>query len=100
MDNSGSSSLLLCQQRSALESGAVNRCIRGSSYRPRSAFKTQHIADILIRDASVVACVFPGGGAIYKISYDLSQVCLKFVVRSTYDSDLKRAEIYLRNIVS
>jgi len=36
----------------------------------------------------------PGGGTvggiwvpIYKISYDLSYDCLKFVVRSTYDSD-------------
>ena len=34
---------------------------------------------------------------IYKISYDLSY---KFIVRSIYDSDLKRAEISLRNIVS
>ena len=39
-------------------------------------------------------------GPIYKISYDLSQDYLKFVVRSTYDSDLKRAKISLRNIVS
>jgi len=28
---------------------------------------------------------------IYKISYDLSQDYLKFIVRSTYDSDLQRA---------
>jgi len=34
---------------------------------------------------------------IYKISYVLSY---KFIVRSIYDSDLKRAEISLRNIVS
>jgi len=39
-------------------------------------------------------------GPIYKISYDLSYDYLKFIVRSTYDSDLKRAEISLRNIVS
>ena len=37
---------------------------------------------------------------IYKISYDLSYDYRKFVLRLTYDSDLKRAEISLRNIVS
>ena len=37
---------------------------------------------------------------IYKISYDLSYDYREFIVRSTYDSDLKRAEISLRNIVS
>ena len=39
-------------------------------------------------------------GPIYKISYDLSYDCRKFIVRSTYDSHLKRVEISLRNIVS
>jgi len=39
-------------------------------------------------------------GPIYKISYDLSYDYRKFIVRSTYDSDLKRAEISLGNIVS
>ena len=39
-------------------------------------------------------------GPIYKIPYDLSYDHRKFIVRSTYDSDLKRAEISLRNIVS
>jgi len=39
-------------------------------------------------------------GPIYKISYDLSYDCRKFIVRSTYGSDLKRVEISLRNIVS
>ena len=39
-------------------------------------------------------------GPIYKISYDLSYDYFKFIVRSTYDSDLKRAEISLRNIIS
>ena len=39
-------------------------------------------------------------GPIYKISYDLSYDYRKFIVRLTYDSDLKRAEISLRNIVS
>jgi len=39
-------------------------------------------------------------GPIYKISYDLSYDYRKFIVRSTYDSDLKHAEISLRNIVS
>jgi len=37
-------------------------------------------------------------GPIYQISYDLSYDYLKFIVRSTYDSDLKRAEISLRGI--
>ena len=37
---------------------------------------------------------------IYKISYDLSYDYLKFVVRSTWDSDLQHAKISLRNIVS
>ena len=31
-------------------------------------------------------------GPIYKIFYDLSYNYLKFVVRSTYDSDLKSAK--------
>jgi len=35
-------------------------------------------------------------GPIYKISYDY----LKIIVRSTYDSDLKRDKISVRNIVS
>ena len=39
-------------------------------------------------------------GPIYKTSYDLSYDYRKFIVRPTYDSDLKRAEIFLRNIVS
>jgi len=39
-------------------------------------------------------------GLIYKISYNLSYDYLKFIVRSTYDSDLQRAKIYLGNIVS
>jgi len=39
-------------------------------------------------------------GPIYTISYDLSYDYREFIVRSTYDSDLKRAEISVRNIVS
>jgi len=39
-------------------------------------------------------------GPIYKISYDLAYDYRKFIVRSTYDSDLKRAEFFGRNIVS
>ena len=39
-------------------------------------------------------------GPIYKISYDLSYDYRKFIVRSTYDSDLKSAKICFRNIVS
>jgi len=39
-------------------------------------------------------------GPIYKISYDLSYDYRKFIVRPTYDSDLKRAEISLRDIAS
>jgi len=39
-------------------------------------------------------------GPIYEISYDLSQDCRKFIVRSTCDSDFQRAESSLGNIVS
>ena len=39
-------------------------------------------------------------GLIYKIFYDLSQDYLKFIVRSTNDSDLQCAKISVRNIVS
>ena len=39
-------------------------------------------------------------GPIYKIYYDLSYDYRKFIVRSTYDSDLKSAKICFRNIVS
>ena len=39
-------------------------------------------------------------GPIYKISYDLSWDYRKFIVRSTYDSDLKSAKISFRDIVS
>jgi len=39
------------------------------------------------------------GGPIYRISYDLAYDHRKFIVRSTYYSDLKRVEISLRNIV-
>ena len=37
---------------------------------------------------------------IYKISYDLSYDYRKFIVRLTYDRDLKSAKICFRNIVS
>jgi len=36
-------------------------------------------------------------GPIYKTSYDLPYDYRNFIVRLTYDSDLKRAEISLRN---
>ena len=39
-------------------------------------------------------------GPIYKISYDLSYDYLKFIVRSSYDSDLRRAKVSLRNVLS
>ena len=39
-------------------------------------------------------------GPIYKISYDLTGDNRKFIVRSTYNTDLQRAKICLRNIVS
>ena len=48
-------------------------------------------------DASQVTELYTRG-PIYKISYDLSYDYRKFIVKSTYDSDLKRAEISLRNI--
>ena len=37
---------------------------------------------------------------MYKISYDLAYDYRKFIVRSTYYSDIKRAEISLRNIAN
>jgi len=37
---------------------------------------------------------------MYKISYDLAYDYRKFIVRSTYNSDIKRAEISLRNIAN
>jgi len=40
------------------------------------------------------------GPPIYKISYDLSQDYRKFIVRSTYDSDLQRAKSSSGNTVS
>ena len=42
----------------------------------------------------------PARGPIYKISYDLSYDYLEFIVRSTYDSDLQRAKISARNILT
>ena len=39
-------------------------------------------------------------GPIYKISYDWSYDYLKFIVRSTYDSDLQHAKISLTNVLS
>ena len=39
-------------------------------------------------------------GPIYKISYDLSYNYRKFIVRSTYDTDLWCAKISFTNIVS
>ena len=48
------------------------------------------------RNRDVIILMVP----IYKISYDLLYKCLKFIVRATYDSDLKRANFFLRNIVS
>ena len=38
-------------------------------------------------------------GPIYKISYHLSQDYRKFILRSTYDSDLQRANSSLENVV-
>jgi len=43
-------------------------------------------------------CTF--GARFAKYLYDLSSDCLKFIIRSTYDSDLKCARISLGNIVS
>jgi len=39
-------------------------------------------------------------GPIDKISYDFSYDYLKFIVRLSYDSDLKHAMISFRNIIS
>jgi len=38
--------------------------------------------------------------SIYKISYDLSQAYLKFIVRPTHYSALRCAKISVKNIVS
>jgi len=45
-------------------------------------------------------CRFNVPGPIYNILYDSSYDYLKFVVWSTYNSDLQRAKIYLRNIAA
>ena len=50
--------------------------------------------------AIFMPCIFMSRGPIYKISYDLSYDYRTFIVTLTYDSDLKHAEISLRNIVS
>jgi len=39
-------------------------------------------------------------GPIYKISYDLSEDYLKFIVGSTYNSELQHAKLFPRNIAS
>ena len=49
---------------------------------------------------SASASALHARGPIYKISYDLAYDYRKFIAKSTYDSDLKCAEISLRNIVS
>jgi len=41
----------------------------------------------------------PHRGPISKMSYDLSSNSLKFVVRSTCDSDTKRANISLKKLI-
>ena len=46
------------------------------------------------------SALYARGGPVYKISYDLAYDYRKFIAKSTYGSDLKRAEISLRNIVS
>ena len=45
-------------------------------------------------------CLCGNLGPIFKISYDLSYDYVKFIVRSTHDTDLKCAKISLRNIIS
>jgi len=57
----------------------------------------------LLRTLRPLRCVLSPasqGTDLQNISYDLSYDYRKFVVRSTYDSDLRRAKISLRNIVS
>jgi len=49
---------------------------------------------------SASASALYASGPIYQISYDLAYDYRKFIAKSTYDSDLERAEISLRNIVS
>jgi len=71
--------------------------------RRRSYACRKHLYDVykrIILNESVPIQLAQRWGPIYKIvSYDLSYDYRKFIVRSTYDSDLKRAEIFLRNIV-
>ena len=58
------------------------------------------IAKLLRPDSVELAFFLKFKGPIYKISYDLSYDHRTFIVRPTYHSDLKRAEISLRYIVS
>ena len=50
--------------------------------------------------SKVLRSVLSSRSPIYKIFYDLLQDYRKFIVRSTYDSDLKSAKISFRNIFS
>jgi len=59
--------------------------------------KDELVADCRLYVSVYVLIVW---GPIYQIFYDLSYNYRTCIVRSTYDSDLKRAEISLRNIVS
>jgi len=60
-----------------------------------------HLMDISITIISWVGLgLEKAWGTVNKISYDLSYNCVKFIERSTYDSDLQRAKISLGNIVS
>ena len=76
---------------------------------PRRVLKLTHEGQHRTRGAesAIYGCGKPvravyssGLARIYKISYDLSSDCRKFIVGSTYDSDLQRAKLCPRNIAS
>jgi len=79
------------------------RIIDGSAIKMAAAAASaaQQAATVDDYATARVRCVVPvlvvTRGPIYRISYDLSYDYCKFIVRSTYDSDLKRAEISLRS---
>ena len=77
--------------------GRLDRRHRVARRRRRSRQLPQAVAQLRHR---LRFCPARQGGPIYKISYDLAYDYRKFIAKSTYGSDLERAEISLRNIVS
>jgi len=98
--------LALAQRRAGKNNSIQSTACRPpvNSLLPRNAMLARYMLSSCIRplQVGIVSKRLDEStwGPIYKISYNLSQDYLKFVVRSTYDSDLKRAKISFRNIVS